>query len=406
MMESMKKMLALAVACVLATMALTGCGTTGESAMKEYVSPDETVSIMLEENWVEEDTESMGMSGWICASSQDQNEVAMVMQFQKGIMDAGIAEVSDLRAMMEESYGVSESVSVEAPQMGNLVNTEAYTCMIDVDGVTDNGYIVYGETDYAYYAVMYAGGNHSDKKLEYIQKIFASFKETVKESENVDATEVSDTVQWINGTYALLTQLNGWDYNIYGAMPVNDTTSMLQQQMLEEWWGVTDRQTADDNLEWLLGDGHRVPFVEDVMMLEEVGVQEVLAEERAALIYENYEMTEEEAGQWAEWYNAYEMYGEAALAGWDYSRAISVLSNYYVAGYYTEEEALNQSLEIALMIQSSFDSWDSFMESYFMGYEYWAEESSDERRAVYEELKQASDSPYNLDWNLNLQRTW
>ena len=176
--------------------------------------------------------------------------------------------------------------------------------------------------------------------------------------------------------------------------------------MLEEWWSVTDRQTADENLDWLLNEGHRLTFVEDVTTFEEVGIQDVPAEERAALILENYIMTEDEAAQWAEWYNAYEQYGENALAGWDYSRAMSVLSNYYVAGYYTQEEALDKSLEVAATIQASFDSWEAFMESYFLGYEYWAEESSDERRAVYEEIKQASDSPYNLDWNLTLEKTW
>jgi hypothetical protein len=41
-----------------------------------------------------------------------------------------------------------------------------------------------------------------------------------------------------------------------------------------------------------------------------------------------------------------------------------------------------------------------------VGYEYWAEESSDERRAVYEELKAAPDSPYQLDWNLTLEKNW
>ena len=46
------------------------------------------------------------------------------------------------------------------------------------------------------------------------------------------------------------------------------------------------------------------------------------------------------------------------------------------------------------------------MDSYFIGYEYWAEESSDERRAVYEDLKAASDSPFNVDWNLEFEKTW
>ena len=45
-------------------------------------------------------------------------------------------------------------------------------------------------------------------------------------------------------------------------------------------------------------------------------------------------------------------------------------------------------------------------DSYLAGYEYWSEESSDERRAVYEKIKAAEDTPYSLDWNLNLEKTW
>ena len=67
---------------------------------------------------------------------------------------------------------------------------------------------------------------------------------------------------------------------------------------------------------------------------------------------------------------------------------------------------MDQSLETAVVIQNTFDSWDSFMESYFVGYEYWAEESSDDRRAVYEEIKAASDSPFQLDWGMTLEKTW
>ena len=46
------------------------------------------------------------------------------------------------------------------------------------------------------------------------------------------------------------------------------------------------------------------------------------------------------------------------------------------------------------------------MESYFAGYEYWAEESSEERRGIYADLKAASDSPYSVDFNLTLEKTW
>ena len=114
----------------------------------------------------------------------------------------------------------------------------------------------------------------------------------------------------------------------------------------------------------------------------------------------------EEAENYDIWYSCYEKYGENALAAWDYSRAMSLLGNYYLAGLYTETEALDKSLEVARVIQEAFDSWDDFMENYFVGYEYWAEESSEERRGIYEDIKAEADSPYDIEWNLAFEKTW
>ena len=44
------------------------------------------------------------------------------------------------------------------------------------------------------------------------------------------------------------------------------------------------------------------------------------------------------------------------------------------------------------------------MSSYMRGYEYWAEESADERRALYEDLKTREDNPYSVDLRRNLKR--
>lgn len=46
-----------------------------------------------------------------------------------------------------------------------------------------------------------------------------------------------------------------------------------------------------------------------------------------------------------------------------------------------------------------------FMESYLAGYEYWSEESSGERREIYETLKSSSASPFAPDWNATLEKT-
>ena len=96
----------------------------------------------------------------------------------------------------------------------------------------------------------------------------------------------------------------------------------------------------------------------------------------------------------------------AGGSAWDYSRAMSNLGYYYLAGYYVETEALDRGLEIAKEIQALYSSWDAFAESYLAGYASWSGDSSESRRQIYESLKQSSWNPYALDWNLPLEKNW
>ena len=216
---------------------------------------------------------------------------------------------------------------------------------------------------------------------------------------------MTDTIRWFNASYAVLTDLNGWDYNLFGGLPANDDSMAIEKELLNSWWGVTDRQSADENLNWIL-EGHRTGFAEDMKLLEEAGLGGVAEAERGEFLLANFDIDAESVDGYVNSYSMYEQFGENAIAGWDYCRALSLMGYYYLAGYYTEEEALDKSLEIAMIAQPLFESWDDLMDSYLRGYEYWAEESPDERRGVYEDIKTRDDSPYTIDYKMTLQKTW
>ena len=231
-------------------------------------------------------------------------------------------------------------------------------------------------------------------------------EETSDADETVSDVEMTDALRWCSAAYAILTEVNGRDYTTFETVPITDQTQKLQQQALEEWWGVTDRQSADENLEWIMTEGHRTSFQEEAKYLEECGIGEVEPDKRADFIYENFDVKTEEASLYANAYNMYAVYGEHAIDAWDYCRALNLMNFYYVAGYYSEEEAKEKSLEIALELQPLYSSWDELVDSYLRGYEYWAEESSDERRAIYEELQERSDNPYAIPYDTPLEKTW
>ncbi len=224
--------------------------------------------------------------------------------------------------------------------------------------------------------------------------------------DQTDAENLSDTVRWFNASYAILTELNGCDYNIFAGLEPSFAVAAMEQKMLEDSWGVTDRASADETLDWILTEGHRYGFKDDMSFLKDYGLGEIDEENRKDFILEYFDITSEEADFYVTSFAMYEEYGEGAIDAWDYCRALNLMSFFYLAGYYTETEALDGSLEIAKTLQEKFDSWDTLVDSYLRGYEYWAEESSDKRREIYEDLKKRDDNPYRVDYNTELVKTW
>lgn len=386
------------VAVMLIVAMLTGCGT---AATKEFQAANETFSIQMDESW---STEDMQDDGVLAIFSQDGTRGIIVMQYPKSM---GYSDIEDVKDSVETTFTMHSVASAEAPaEIPGVENLSADTSGIILEGQNEECYTVYGETEYAYYSFVYIAKKVTDKKIGQFHTVCASFVETAPEIVNNSEVAFTDTIYWFNATNAILISANGWDYTIFAGLPANDESMETEIALLDESWGVTDRASADETLEWVLTEGHRLDYAETMEAYGADGLAEVEAADRAAWIYENYQATEDQAEGLAYWYNLYEEKGDAVIGAWDYSRAMSLCGFYYLAGYYTETEALDKSLEIANTIQSTWSSWDEFMESYFAGYEWWAEESSDDRRAIYEELKAASDSPYNLDWNMTLEKSW
>lgn len=165
------------------------------------------------------------------------------------------------------------------------------------------------------------------------------------------------TVQWINATYAIFTHSYGGNIKAFsGIVLYDDMMKMaaytIRGEELANSWGVTDRSSADGVLNRLIESGN------------------------------------------------------VTGSAWDYSRAISNLGFYYQVGYYTQEEALDKALEIAKIIQTRFDSWDSYNQSYLAGYNAWRGDSGAPREPYLEELKASQHNPFAIDWNLELEKSW
>lgn len=391
---------------------LQGCGGGSSvkspedylAEMKEFSTPDGTATIYLDQDWNEEDLQ---MDCWLGAGSKKGDKAVVLMQFPKSGANQMADSMDTVKEMMESSYKVSDKEDTTAPSISEMTGVSAVTCKMSAGGVTGDAYLIYGETDYAYYALSYIADKMTDGDIASFNASCSKFHEEAPEVENNFSSEMSDTIRWFNASYAILTYLNNWDYNLFGGLPANDESAAVVQQLLPEWWSVTDRATADDTLDWILTEGHRVDFAENMKVIESAGVTaDTPTDELISLLTSDYGLDEEEAQSYADAFAVYAARGENAIAGWDYCRAMNLLGYYYIAGYYTEQEALDKSLEIAQTMQPLFESWDDLIDSYLYGYEYWANGDSAERRGIYEELKAKNDNPYAVDFKMNLEKTW
>ncbi len=105
---------------------------------------------------------------------------------------------------------------------------------------------------------------------------------------------------------------------------------------------------------------------------------------------------------------------DQAILAWDLGRAVYLLSDFYLAGMITKEDALQRSLVICQKIQPLFNSWHDFNRSYIYGFRFWLYSTETELKLtadqntikIIEKLEKQAHSPFQLDWNMRLEKDW
>ena len=129
------------------------------------------------------------------------------------------------------------------------------------------------------------------------------------------------------------------------------------KELLSGGWGVDSRADLISRLEWLLTEGHRVGFQNDL---------------------KNGELPK------------FLKKGPEDILAWDFGRMVNVARWGYGAGYIDGNEAWNWLLTASYGSQLAFNSWKEFGESYMAGRSYWAgkkiKEMDDETKEAYDRL--------------------
>jgi hypothetical protein len=94
---------------------------------------------------------------------------------------------------------------------------------------------------------------------------------------------------------------------------------------------------------------------------------------------------------------------------WDYCRIIQLYRWGYILDWFGNNWCWEQMLQHAKEIQLHYTSWEDMVTAYLRGRELWAGErleDTDEFEEAAEWLKKDENSPWQVDWDLELKKDW
>lgn len=220
---------------------------------------------------------------------------------------------------------------------------------------------------------------------------------------------ISDTMRWFNATYGIVTTRNGGDLNlISGFDKDNPRDVLIIKNSLKQSWGITTKEEAEDTINWLINEGG-----DNQSLLGEYNEYSLGEYTREELVEAIADMDKADQVYLLGVYDAVQAYGENAIVAWDLSRAMQLLSWSYMTGLYTFEEAMETSYQVAQRLQTTYNSWDDMMKSYFYGFQYWNEDDPEDessesykRKQIYLQLKTQENSPYSIAWDMGFKKEW
>ncbi|OON94577.1 MAG: hypothetical protein ATN32_01455 [Candidatus Epulonipiscium fishelsonii] len=232
------------------------------------------------------------------------------------------------------------------------------------------------------------------------EKLINSIKELQPEYTLPPQEEITEEEKWYNAACALFIATNKGNLEIYGGFPIIEEVKFEYKNALKKWWRITDKTSAENKISWLLTQGHRVEFVKKITELSKCtyGINDN-TKLKIEKICKTYKVSEKDALDLLTIYDYYNEFGETAIDGWDYVRAINLISQCYLAGYFEKEEALEKSKEIAILVKTKFSSWEALINSYLFGCEFKNKNTAKNRRKQFYDIKSKPNNIFDTKWD-------
>ena len=194
------------------------------------------------------------------------------------------------------------------------------------------------------------------KEFNIAEKVVLNTYDLVSEAVGGESKAVTSAEKWIVATYAMWSEYNGGKWYKIGGHEKNEMERNALRKLLSRDWQINDKDEGLDIVVNLI----------------------------STRIHNNIEAD-----------------------AWDYCRAMQLLGMFYISDYLEREEMMEYASEVAEVIKENYNSWEEMCESYLKGYAAWrnrvdaktAQKAIDERREIYNRLKNMPNGPYSLDWN-------
>lgn len=168
------------------------------------------------------------------------------------------------------------------------------------------------------------------------------------------------------------------------------------REILENWWDVTDKDSALETFEWLMTEGHHAAADEALAYCLENGFDCETDEEDETM--ENVKYIADYMV--VRGYCTDKVMVSTAYA-WDLVRATNIARWGYLSGYFTLEEMYKLMEEVAETVKKTFSSWEEYGRSFAFGRGIWHGDESDCETAweVIQALLNNENSPWvRLAW--------
>ncbi len=192
-----------------------------------------------------------------------------------------------------------------------------------------------------------------------------------------------------------------------------DTNDILM--LVEDWWGITDRESALEVLDWLKEEGHRTIYEVILHLMDKYPwyeMEQVIGKNLPDLL--DIEDPDEAAETVSKALSFYRSMKEASrlfvkeslfeqpypesLIAWDLGRMINVACWCTEAGFLDEEEAWQHIEKASGIITDTYASWRDFGINYIFGRYVWAgdKEGHDPMIDIVEFLSASEESPWKI----------